>query len=257
MTRAAPQLDRLLGAARDSAAKPLAVVLAGHNGSGKSTLWTQRLADLLRLPLVNADRLTLSILPEPDAKTRQLPAWAQKLRDEDARWQKLSQDSVGLFRQLIMDKRMPFAFETVFSYWAKASDGTVRSKADDIQAMQRAGYFVVLLFVGLVSPALSVLRVQTRRQQGGHDVPLPRLLERFPRTQAAVRHAAPIADMTLMFDNSRSAASAFALVRVQRKRAVLFDSRDPSYDVEPDLRAVSDPWLANVAGPFAPPAARR
>lgn len=187
MSRAEPLLDKLLGPALHNETKPLAVVLAGHNGSGKSTLWYQRLADLLHLPLVNVDRLTLSILPEPNKKTKQLPVWAQKLRDEDSRWQKLSQDGVGLFRQLIMDKRMPFAFETVFSYWAKTSDGRYRSKADDIQAMQRAGYFVVLLFVGLTSPERSILRVQTRKQQGGHDVPLPRLIERFPRTQAALR----------------------------------------------------------------------
>ncbi len=183
MSRAPPSLAALLGKALHSAKGPLAFVLAGHNGSGKSTLWYQRLADELRIPLVNADRLTLSILPEADKKTRRLPAWAQKLRDEDARWHKLSQDAVGLFRQLIMDKRMPFAFETVFSYWERADDGSHRSKAEDIVAMQRAGYFVVLLFVGLASPELSVLRVQTRKRQGGHDVPLDRLMDRFPRTQ--------------------------------------------------------------------------
>jgi predicted ABC-type ATPase len=252
-----PALDKLLQGTIASATKPLAFVLAGHNGSGKSTLWYQRLADELEIPLVNADRLTLSILPEPDKKTKRLPAWAQRLRDEDARWHKLSQDGVGLFRQLIMDKRMPFAFETVFSFWEAVGPGVFRSKADDIVAMQRAGYFVVLLFVGLTSPALSVLRVQTRKRQGGHDVPLDKLLERFPRTQAAVGHAAPIADMTLMFDNSRSFGQAFTLVRAQRKRRVLFDARDPAYDIHPELRAVSDPWLHKVVGPWHTPRGSR
>ena len=50
--------------------KPLAIVLAGHNGSGKSTLWYDKLADQLRIPLVNADRLTLSILPPRSTKSR-------------------------------------------------------------------------------------------------------------------------------------------------------------------------------------------
>jgi predicted ABC-type ATPase len=173
VSRAAPSPDTLLASTLRGATKPLAFVLAGHNGSGKSTLWYERLADKLQLPLVNADRLTLSILPEA------LPMWAQKLRDEDARWHKLSQDGVGLFRQLIMAQRMPFAFETVFSHWKRSADGSWRSKADDIRDMQRAGYFVVLLFVGLTSPGLSVLRVQTRKRKGGHDVPLQKLLERF------------------------------------------------------------------------------
>lgn len=250
MSRRPPSLDRLLREPLASAAKPLAFVLAGHNGSGKSTLWYQRLADQLQMPLVNADRLTLSILPEPDKKTKRLPAWAQELRDEDARWHKLSQDAVGLFRQLIMDKRMPFAFETVFSFWEQGKDGRFLSKADDIAAMQRAGYFVVLLFVGLTSAELSVLRVQTRKRQGGHDVPLDKLIERFPRTQAAVGHAASVADMTLLFDNSRTVDKAFTLVRAQRKRQVLFDARDPRYAVDAELRAVSDPWLDKVAGPW-------
>jgi len=51
----------------------MAFVLAGHNGSGKSTLWYQRLADQLQIPLVNADRLTLSILPEANKKSKKLP----------------------------------------------------------------------------------------------------------------------------------------------------------------------------------------
>lgn len=246
MSRPAPSPETLLASALRGANKPLAFVLAGHNGSGKSTLWYERLADRLQLPLVNADRLTLSVLPES------LPPWAQKLRDEDARWHKLSQDGVGLFRQLIMAQRMPFAFETVFSHWQRSADGSWRSKADDIRDMQRAGYFVVLLFVGLTSPSLSVLRVQTRKRKGGHDVPLQKLLERFPRTQAAVGHAAPIADMTLMFDNSRGTDKAFALVRAQRKRKVLYDARDPAFSVDPVLRAVADPWLDRVVG-SAPP----
>ena len=194
----------------------------------------------------------MSILPEADKKTRKLPGWAQQLRDKDDRWQKLSQDGVGLFRQLIMDRRLPFAFETVFSYWELTQDGRYLSKADDIEAMQKAGYFVVSLFVGLTSPSLSVLRVQTRKDQGGHDVPLATLLKRFPRTQAAIGNAAPLADMTLMFDNSRSMRQAFTLVRAQRKRAVLFDARDPQIRVDADLRSVSDPWLEKVVGPFVP-----
>jgi hypothetical protein len=61
--------------------KPVAIVLAGHNGSGKSTLWNDKLADTLKMPLVNADRLTLSILPPLLAETQTLRPWAANLRD--------------------------------------------------------------------------------------------------------------------------------------------------------------------------------
>lgn len=257
MIRRAPTLDRLLKQVLDGETRPPAFVLAGHNGSGKSTLWYERLAEKLQLPLINADRLTTSILPPFDKKTGQLPTWAQRLRDDDVRWQTLSQKGVRAFKSLVMTERMPFAFETVFSHWKALPGGGYESKADDIKEMQHAGYFVVLLFVGLTSPGISVLRVQTRKQQGGHSVPLDKLIERFPRTQAAVGHAASLADMTFMFDNSRTPDKAFALVRAQQRNIVMFDARDPTYALDPDLRAVCDPWLERVAGPFlSPPIAR-
>ncbi|MDM0106288.1 zeta toxin family protein [Variovorax sp. J22R24] len=250
MTRRPPSLEALLR--QTQGPRPVAFVLAGHNGSGKSTMWYTRLAGSLRIPLVNADRMMLSILPDPDPKTGRIPGWAQQLRDEDVRWQILSQEGVRVFKRLVMDQRMPFAFETVFSHWKPLPDGRHESKADDIRAMQRAGYYVVLLFVGLTSADFSVLRVSTRKQQGGHDVDRAKLVSRFPRTQAAVGHAAPLADMTLMFDNSREEENAFTLVRAQKRRSVLFDARDPQFQADPELRAVCDPWLEKVAGPFRP-----
>ena len=77
-----------------------------------------------------------------------------------------------------MNQKLPFAFETVFSNWKLRSDGTYESKADVITALRYAGYFVVLLFVGLAYVDLSVLRVETRRQQGGHSVPTDKLVDR-------------------------------------------------------------------------------
>jgi len=222
-------------------------VLAGHNGSGKSTLWYRRLVDELQIPLINADRLTLSILPIPD-RAKRLPQWAQNFRDNDARWQRLSQEAVEAFVSLVVEKRMPFAVETVFSHWKPLGRDRFESKIDLIRTLQGAGYFVVLVFVGLAAVELSVLRVLTRKAQGGHDVPLDKLYERYPRTQVAVRHAAPIADMTMMFDNSRSIRKAFELVRVQRGTKVLFDCRDPTYRVSPNLRAIASLWLDKVAG---------
>jgi predicted ABC-type ATPase len=226
--------------------RPVAFVLAGHNGSGKSTLWYDRLADDLKLPLVNADRLTLSLLPPANAHNK-LKQWANRLRDDDERWQKLAQDGVQLFMGLAMDQGMSFAFETVFSYLERQSDGTFKSKIDVIHALQKSGYYVILLFVGLVSAELSILRVSTRKSQGGHDVPENKLRSRFPRTQKAVGMAANVADLTLMFDNSRSIENAFTLVRAQLKAKVLYDCRDANFAQDPDLIRIASRWLLRVA----------
>lgn len=227
--------------------KPLAIVLAGHNGSGKSTLWYDKLADVLKIPLVNADRLTLSILPVPTGEPPVLRPWAADLRDNDERWQRLSQEGVQLFLGLIMEQHMPFAFETVFSYLQKHEDGTYSSKEEIITSLQEAGYAVALLFIGLASAELSVLRVATRRRQGGHDVPETKLHQRFPRTQEAIRLAAPVADMTLMFDNSRGIEDAFTLVRVQAKTSVIYDCRGRRFGEHDELIQVSSAWLSRVA----------
>lgn len=250
--QAEPRLDVLLRGAVAAAGRPAAFVLAGHNGSGKSTLWYDRLVDSLRMPLINADRLTTSILPERGKDG--LPTWAQRLRDEDQRWHELSQQGVKAFKRLVMDKQIPFAFETVFSHWRKRDDGTFESKADDILELQEAGYFVVLLFVGLTSAGLSTARVQTRRSQGGHAVPVKKLIKRFPRTQKAIRHAAPLADMAIFFDNSRGYEEAFTLVRVQQKNSVLFDCRSPGSGASDDLKRVALRWLPKVCGDLPLPA---
>lgn len=226
--------------------KPLAIVLAGHNGSGKSTLWYDKLADVLKIPLINADRLTLSILPAPAGDPPVLRPWAAALRDNDERWQRLSQEGVQLFLGLIMEQRMPFAFETVFSYLHKHEDGTYSSKLEIITSLQEAGYAVALLFIGLASAQLSILRVATRRRQGGHDVPEAKLVQRFPRTQEAIRLAAPVADMTLMFDNSRSVEKAFSLVRVQTGNSVIYDCRNRLHGETDELVNVASTWLSQV-----------
>ncbi len=222
-------------------AKPLAVVLAGHNGSGKSTMWSKRLSDGVRIPLINADRLVSSILPEP-GKDGALPEWATRLRNTDPRWMRLAQGGAESFVSLALDSGVPFAIETVFSHWRQLPDGRVESKVDLIERAQAKGYFVLLLFVGLASADLSVLRVQTRVREHGHDVPHEKLVSRYPRTQRAIRHALPIADASVMVDNSLGLDAAFTVVRAQARGHVLYDARQ-----EAGLAPAIAQWMNKVA----------
>jgi predicted ABC-type ATPase len=138
--------------------------------------------------------------------------------------------------------------ETVFSYWEVQPDGTVRSKLSLISDMQNAGYFVLLLFVGLANVDLSILRVQTRVAENGHSVEVDRLLRRFPKTQHAIREAAKIADASIFADNSRDVKLAFTVCRVQLGTRPLFDLRQDPNIVPPAIAEWLDIVSPNIAG---------
>ena len=78
-------------------------------------------------------------------------------------------------------------------------------------------------------------------------MPEAKLRNRFPKTQEAIKIASNLADMTLMFDNSRNVDDAFSLVRAQRKRSVLYDCRDPQFKQDAELVEVAGLWLSKVA----------
>ena len=241
MTGLSEAVEQII-AAQQKTKKPLAIVLAGHNGSGKSTMWRKRLSGQLQIPLINADRMMLSILPEPGSDGA-LDGWAQALRDTDESWMRVAQDGVQAFVGHAMGAKVPFAMETVFSYWEEQPDGTVLSKIDLIEDMQRAGYFVLLFFVGLTNADLSILRVQTRVAEHGHDVPMERLLKRFPKTQRAIAAASKVADAAIFTDNSRDLKQAFTVCRVQLGESELYDLRASPTTMPP---AIAE-WLEVVA----------
>ncbi len=204
--------------------KPLAIMVAGHNGSGKSTMWYDHLVDNIRIPLINADRMMLSVLPMPQ-EDGHLRDWAQQLRDTDQMWMTVAQKGVESFIAQAMAHKVPFAVETVFSYWEALPDGSHASKIDTIKALQKEGYFVLLIFVGLTNRELSIGRVATRKAEGGHDVPYRKLEERFPRTQQAIRHALAVTDAVILVDNSREPDKAFTPCYVSAGTEVIYDIR--------------------------------
>ncbi len=241
MTKLKDSVDQILEAQKRTK-KPLAIVVAGHNGSGKSTMWRKSLSSHLQIPLLNADRMMLSILPEPDSSGA-LIEWAQYLRDSDLGWMQVAQAGVKAFAAHAMQAKVPFAVETVFSHWDEQEDGIILSKLDMITDLQHSGYFVLLFFVGLANVELSILRVMTRMAEHGHGVPHEKLIARFPRTQHAIREAAKLADATIFTDNSRNEKQAFTVCRVQLREQALFDLRTAGSTVPPVILE----WLGKVS----------
>jgi len=92
--------------------------------------------------------------------------------------------------------------------------------------MQAAGYYVILVFIGLSHDQLSIARVSTRVAIGGHNVDTQKLRECFPRTQKAIKLATAVADATILIDNSRERNKAFTVCRVQMRDQEVYDLRN-------------------------------
>ena len=226
MTSLLGAIDCALDAQRESK-KPLGIILAGHNGSGKSTMWYKKdLAGIFQIPLINADRMMMSIFPEVPAGQSLIPEWALKIRDGNEGWMRIAQKGVAAFVDVAMVEKVPFAMETVFSHWKDLGDGRFESKVDLITEMQDKGYYVLLLFVGLSNAQLSLARVKARAQQGGHDVSEDRIKQRFPRTQMAIKHACSVADAAILVDNSWTEEGAFTVCRLQLGDTEIYDCRN-------------------------------
>lgn len=160
---------------------PVLIFLAGSNGSGKTTFFEEYLENL-GLPYVNADRI------------------ARLLRDADPNASSAEIDrraftEAETLRAALVEAGVSFCTETVFS-------DPARAKLSFVEGARARGFAVILIFIGLASPALSVARVKQRVQQGGHDIPDEKLHARFPRTLANLAAAVAIVDEAFLFDNS-------------------------------------------------------
>jgi predicted ABC-type ATPase len=152
--------------------RPIVVALAGPNGAGKSSFYRAFLKPS-GLRFVNADVL---------ANDLKIDAYgAARLAD-------------GLRRQLI-EERESFIFETVFS-------DPVGEKLEFLKEAERAGYAVVLFFIGISGSAVSDERVAMRVAKGGHDVPAEKIAERFPRVMRNLQRALAELSNVRVYDNS-------------------------------------------------------
>ena len=105
--------------------RPVVVALAGPNGAGKTTFYHAHLAES-GLRLVNADLLAHELGLEPYAAA----------------------GAADAVRRQLLAQRESFVFETVFS-------DPVGDKVSFLKEASRAGYMVVVCFIGLSGPEIS------------------------------------------------------------------------------------------------------
>lgn len=151
-------------------------LIAGPNGAGKSTLY----ARVIRpgrpgLPFVNADLIARDRFPGDEVANAY----------EAAR-------IAARARQALIDARLDFCAETVFSH---------TSKLDLVTTATAAGFDVVLHVV-MIPLELSAPRVAARVAAGGHDVPAAKLTDRYHRLWPLVAAALPHCYRTVFWNNA-------------------------------------------------------
>ena len=167
------------------------IVIAGPNGSGKTSVTSK---------ILHHEWPEDSEYINPD----------NVARDVFGDWN--NQESVlkaanycNEWREKCLAERKSHIFETVMS----AAD-----KVDYILRAKEAGFFIRLFFVSTESPTINAKRVANRVLNGGHDVPIPKIISRYDKSIANCIALAPYVDRLYVYDNSIEDAEARLLFRM-------------------------------------------
>ena len=164
--------------------RPQLWILVGGNGAGKSTYHRLSL-EPLGLPFVNADLLARIVFAEaPEAHSYEAAQLAERQRYQ------------------LLEQGVSFCFKTVYSH---------PSKIDFIAHAKALGYQVIMVLIHLESTDLNQARIAGRVSEGGHNVPVDKVISRIPRLLDQVRASIPLVDVLRTYDNS-SADDPFAPV---------------------------------------------
>jgi predicted ABC-type ATPase len=170
--------------------KPVLIVIAGPNGSGKTTV-TER---------IRRDHWS-------DGVTYLNPD--EVARDRFGDWN--SPDSIRKAAEWVAERRAELlsegesmAFETVLS---------MPDKLEFIERARASGYFVRAFFVGTTDPTINAARIARRVMEGGHTVPIEKIVSRYARSNGQLGRLVAICDRTYVYDNSVEDIEAQLIVR--------------------------------------------
>lgn len=185
---------------------PTLHILAGPNGAGKSTLYETRLKGAYpNAEFVNADLLAKSHYGH-HAVTLEEAQTGQRLAEER--------------RAALMAARKDLITESTFSH---------PSKLDLVKEAKSLGYRVFIHHVNVRKPELSIARVSSRVDKGGHPVPEDKIRERYERNKEIIRAAVLVADRAVVWDNSKLAQPATKTIQFAKGLAVWASQDVPAW----------------------------
>lgn len=199
-------------------------VFAGPNGSGKSTIKEQVPANLIDT-YVNADEIEKAAKADGfvDLSPFKVKATAEHVRaffaTHDLILKERLEGQAALFdmdgpridvrrldfnsyhasviadfiRQKLVEERVSFTFETVMSS---------QDKVAFMRRAQELGYRTYLYFVATDDPSININRVANRVDDGGHNVPADKIVQRFHRSLKLLPEAVAASNRAYIFDNS-------------------------------------------------------
>jgi predicted ABC-type ATPase len=155
------------------------IVIAGPNGAGKTTFTNQVLRHdwSSGCVFINPDEIAKKDFGDwnsPEAVMKAV-ARAQDLREECLR------------------EKTSMLIETVFS----APD-----KLQFLRRVKEADFFIRFFFIGTDGPHINAARVARRVMDGGHDVPIAKIISRYNRSIANSAIAMSVVDRAYSYDNS-------------------------------------------------------
>jgi len=158
---------------------PRCYVVAGPNGAGKTTFALTYLPEMVSChDFINADEIAKGLSP----------------LDFEAGLLKAGKIFLETLNQKI-EARKDFAFETTLSG---------RTWLPRIEQWRKSGWMVMLFYLYIPNVEFSVMRVQQRVLQGGHNIPTEDILRRYPRSIRNLFDYAEVCDCTFCFDNTGS-----------------------------------------------------
>lgn len=172
------------------AEQPRLLIVAGPNGAGKTTVTDAGLAHqwFEGCEYVNPAQIA----------QRELGDW------NDPKAVLAAAQIATARREACLRDGRSLAFETVFSS---------PDKIDFVRRGIAAGFFVRLFFVGTDSPDINAARVARRMLQGGHEVPIRKILDRWSRSIANCATVATSVHRLYLYDNSVDDREAQLVVR--------------------------------------------